>query len=54
VPGEDAWLLSYRFGTVLGGRNTHLGDGVQQALGRATRDFSDDARDAAATGVWDR
>ena len=30
----------------------HLTDGVQQALGRAPRDFADYARDAAATGVW--
>ena len=29
-----------------------LTDGVQQALGRAPRDFADYARDAAATGVW--
>jgi hypothetical protein len=26
--------------------------GVEQALGRPARDFSDYARDAAATGVW--
>ena len=28
-------------------------DGVQRALGRAPRDFTEYARDAAATGVWD-
>ena len=53
MPGEDAWLLNYLFGTVLDGRNTHHGDGVQEALGRAPRDFSDYARAAAATGIWD-
>ena len=53
MPGAYAWLLSYLFGTVLDGRNAHFCDGVQQALGRAPRDFSDDARDTAATGVWD-
>ncbi|WP_046468542.1 NAD(P)H-binding protein [Allosalinactinospora lopnorensis] len=37
--------------TVLDGRNTHLADGVQRAVGREPRDFADYARDTAA-GVW--
>lgn len=37
---------------VLDGRNAHLTDGVQRALGRAPRDFSDYCRTASATGVW--
>jgi uncharacterized protein YbjT (DUF2867 family) len=53
VPGEFIDLLTYLFGEVLDGRNAHLADGVQRALGRAPRDFADYARDAAATGVWD-
>ena len=52
VPGEVIELLSYLFAEVLDGRNTHLADGVERALGRAPRDFSEYARDAAATGVW--
>ena len=52
VPGEMIELLAYLFGTVLDGRNAHLADGVQRALGREPRDFADYARDAAATGVW--
>jgi uncharacterized protein YbjT (DUF2867 family) len=52
LPGEVIELLTYLFGTVLDGRNAHLADGVQRALGREPRDFSDYARDAAATGVW--
>ena len=28
--------------------------GVQRALGREPRDFADYARDAAASGVWNR
>ena len=40
------------FTTVLDGRNAHPTDGVRQALGRPARDFSDFAREAAATGVW--
>jgi len=38
--------------TVLDGRNARLGDGVQRALGRAPRDFSEYARETAASGVW--
>jgi uncharacterized protein YbjT (DUF2867 family) len=52
VPSEVVDLLTYLFGEVLDGRNAHLADGVQRALGREPRDFSDYARDAAATGIW--
>lgn len=37
---------------VFDGRNEHLGDGVQRALGRAPRDFADFCKSAAASGVW--
>jgi uncharacterized protein YbjT (DUF2867 family) len=53
VPGEVIDLLAYLFSEVLDGRNAHLADGVQRALGREPRDFADFARDAAASGVWD-
>ncbi|MEM9223223.1 MAG: NAD(P)H-binding protein [Pseudomonadota bacterium] len=36
----------------LDGRNAHLADGVQRALGRAPRDFFDFASDAARSGAW--
>ncbi len=52
VPAEVIEFLSYLFGEVLDGRNAHVADGVQRALGREPRDFRDYARDAAATGVW--
>lgn len=52
VPAEVVSLLTYLFSEVLDGRNAHLSDGVQRALGRAPRDFTQYARDAAATGVW--
>jgi uncharacterized protein YbjT (DUF2867 family) len=52
VPGDVIDLLTYLFAEVLDGRNAHLADGVQRALGRAPRDFGDYAHDAAATGVW--
>ena len=53
VPGEVIELLSYLFAEVLDGRNAHLVDGVQRALGREPRDFGDYARATAASGVWD-
>jgi uncharacterized protein YbjT (DUF2867 family) len=51
VPPEYVGFLSYLFGDVLG-RNAYVTDGVQRALGREPRDFSDFVRDTAATGVW--
>lgn len=54
VPDDELSLLRYVFGEVLDGRNASLEDGVQQALGRAPRDFTDYARDFAATGGWHR
>ncbi len=53
APNDIAWLLNYLFDTVLDGRNAYLSDGVQRALGREPADFSDFARRAAATGVWE-
>ena len=37
---------------VLDGRNASLGDGVQRALGRQPRDFSDFCQVAARAGAW--
>jgi uncharacterized protein YbjT (DUF2867 family) len=54
VPPEFIELLGYLFSEVLDGRNAHIADGVERALGREPRDFSEYARDAAATGVWNR
>lgn len=36
----------------LDGRNAHLCDGVQEALGRPPRDFAEFARRAVAMGAW--
>jgi len=52
IPDDFIWLVTYLFAEVLDGRNAHLTDGVQRALGRAPRDFSDYARKTAAEGVW--
>ncbi|WP_435859048.1 NmrA family NAD(P)-binding protein [Streptomyces varsoviensis] len=48
VPVEFADLFSL----ITDGRNAHLVNGVEEALGRAPRDFSAYARDAAAAGAW--
>lgn len=53
APEEVVWMLDYLFATVLDGRNAHLADGVERALGRPARDFRDYARATAATGIWD-
>ncbi len=52
APKEVVWMMDYLFTTVLDGRNAHLTDGIQRALGRPPKDFAAYARDTAATGVW--
>ncbi|MEM9998415.1 MAG: NmrA family transcriptional regulator, partial [Bacteroidota bacterium] len=52
APKEVVWMLDYLFATVLDGRNAHLTDGIQRALGRPPKDFAAYARDAAASGAW--
>ncbi|MBL0730073.1 NAD(P)H-binding protein [Piscinibacter sp. HJYY11] len=52
TPPEVTGLVMYLFETLLDGRNERLTDGVQRALGRPARDFSDFARQAAAAGAW--
>lgn len=52
LPSELIDLVLYLFTTVLDGRNTPLTDGVQRALGRPAKDFSEYVRRTAATGVW--
>lgn len=42
----------YLFTDLMDGRNAHVEHGVQKILGREPRDFTDYARAAAATGVW--
>ncbi|GAA2914240.1 hypothetical protein GCM10020221_07440 [Streptomyces thioluteus] len=48
LPAELADLLAL----ITDGRNAHLVDGVREVLGRAPRDFTEFAREAAASGVW--
>jgi uncharacterized protein YbjT (DUF2867 family) len=52
LPTNVVDLVMHLFATVLDGRNTPTANGVQQALGRPPRSFSDYVRRTAATGVW--
>ena len=52
MPADIVDLLGLLTREILDGRNAHIADGVQRALGRAPRDFSDYVRATAATGVW--
>ena len=52
APEDLVWLLNYLFDTVLDGRNAYLDNGVQRALGREPRDFTDFARRTGAQGTW--
>ncbi|MCR4265966.1 NmrA family NAD(P)-binding protein [Nitratireductor sp. ZSWI3] len=52
IPEDYVALLEDLFTVVLDGRNSPVMNGVEQALGRPARDFSDFARVAAATGIW--
>jgi uncharacterized protein YbjT (DUF2867 family) len=52
APEDIAWLLDYLFSTVLDGRNEHVCDGVNRALGREPTDFAVYARRIADSGLW--
>jgi uncharacterized protein YbjT (DUF2867 family) len=53
LPPEYLDLVMYLFSHILDGRNTPLTDGVQRALGRPPRSFTDYLKRAAASGVWE-
>jgi uncharacterized protein YbjT (DUF2867 family) len=52
VPDDVVGLLDELFTVVLDGRNSQVMRGVEEALGRPARDFTDYVRAAANTGVW--
>ena len=52
VPEEIITLLNELFAEVLDGRNSRVMHGMEEALGRPARDFSDFARATASAGVW--
>lgn len=52
VPPEMIALLEQLFTETLDGRNSGLAQGVEEALGRPPRDFSEYVRTAAVDGAW--
>lgn len=52
LPPDFQWLINYLFNTVLDGRNAHISDGVQRALGREPRDFTTYTHATAKAGIW--
>ncbi|MES2602234.1 MAG: NAD(P)H-binding protein [Pseudomonadota bacterium] len=52
APDDVIDLLHELFTVVLDGRNSQVMHGVEEALGRPARDFSDYVRKTAATGIW--
>jgi uncharacterized protein YbjT (DUF2867 family) len=52
VPQVIIDFLVDLFATVLDGRNTVVGDGIERVLVRPARDFADYARATAASGIW--
>ncbi|MFC4859052.1 SDR family oxidoreductase [Actinophytocola glycyrrhizae] len=50
MPEDVTGLLGYLFSELLDGRNAWVGDGVEQALGRPAKDFSEFVRDNVP--VW--
>jgi uncharacterized protein YbjT (DUF2867 family) len=49
---EDAEAVRDLFAVIRNHRSEYVSDGVQQVLGRPPRDFTDWARETAATGLW--
>ena len=52
LPEDLVWLLDELFTRVLDGRNQYLTDGVERALGRPPRSFTDYVWEEAARGTW--
>jgi uncharacterized protein YbjT (DUF2867 family) len=53
VPDDFVWLVEYLFSEVLGNDSiSEMTNDVETVLGRKAIDFSDYAKEVAATGVW--
>ena len=52
LPAPQVAFFSELFGMLLDGHNSLLADGVQRALGRAPRDFSEYVQRAFESGAW--
>ncbi len=52
VPDDYIWLVNYLFTEVLTESNSIVTGDIEKVLGRKPKDFSEYARETAATGVW--
>ncbi len=52
LPEDYIWLINYLFTEVLIESNSVITHDVERVLGRKAKDFTEYARDTAATGVW--
>lgn len=52
VPNDFIWLVNYLFTEVLTEENSVITNDIEKVLGRKAKDFSEYAREAAATGIW--
>lgn len=53
LPEDYVWLFSYLFTEVLGNsENQRMYNDLEEVLGRKSKDFSEFAKETAATGVW--
>ncbi len=53
IPKEYIDLSTYLFTEVLDGRNASVSYGIEEALGRKPKDFSEYVKEIAASGLWD-
>lgn len=53
IPKEYIDLSTYLFTEVLDGRNASVSNGIEEALGRKPKDFSEYVKEIAASGLWD-
>lgn len=52
IPKEYIDLSTYLFTEVLDGRNAFVSYGIEEALGRKPKDFSEYVKEIAASGLW--
>jgi len=52
LPDDYLWLINYLFTEVLTESNSVVSHDLERVLGRKAKDFSEYARETAATGVW--
>lgn len=52
IPKEYIDLSTHLFTEVLDGRNASISHGIEEALGRKPKDFSEYVREIAANGLW--